>query len=108
PTPPGPGSILGDRGGTATAHFSAMFGPCSSYVAVANLPELRFGGRIPPVPAGSGRNRMASTSPFARDLDRVPANDQPLSPLGFLERSAAVYPDHVAWIHGDRRCTYAE
>jgi fatty-acyl-CoA synthase len=32
----------------------------------------------------------------------------PLTPLAFLERSAAVYPDKVAIAHGDRRITYAE
>ena len=31
-----------------------------------------------------------------------------LTPLRFLERSAAVYPDKVAIVHGDRRMTYRE
>ena len=31
----------------------------------------------------------------------------PLSPLSFLDRSATVYPEKVAIIHGDRRITYA-
>ena len=34
------------------------------------------------------------------DLDKTPANYQPLTPLSFLARSAAVYPDHIAIIHG--------
>ena len=41
------------------------------------------------------------------DLDKTPANYQPLTPLTFLARSAAVYPDHVAIIHGKQRTTYA-
>jgi len=45
---------------------------------------------------------------FDRDLDRVEANYHPLTPLSFLERSAAVYPDKTAVIHGDARYTYAE
>ncbi|WP_349368430.1 acyl-CoA synthetase [Salinarimonas sp.] len=45
---------------------------------------------------------------YDRDLDRNPANHQPLTPLGFLERSAAVFPDHVAIVHGRLRRTYAE
>jgi fatty-acyl-CoA synthase len=45
---------------------------------------------------------------YERDLDRVPANHQPLTPLSFLERSAKVFPDRVACVHGDRRITYRE
>ncbi len=41
------------------------------------------------------------------DLDKNAANYQPLTPLTFLARSAAVYPDHVAIIHGQQRTTYA-
>jgi len=35
------------------------------------------------------------------------ANYSPMSPLRFLERSAAVFPDRTAIIHGDRTYTYA-
>ena len=42
------------------------------------------------------------------DLDRNPANYQPLTPIGFLERAAAVFPDHLAIIHGPMRRSYAE
>ena len=42
------------------------------------------------------------------DLDKTPANYQPLTPLSFLARSASVYPEHTAIIHGKRRTTYAE
>src|SRR5438477_3221 len=42
------------------------------------------------------------------DLDRNPANFQPLTPLTFLERAAAVYPKHTAIIHGPLRRNYAE
>jgi fatty-acyl-CoA synthase len=42
------------------------------------------------------------------DLDRNPANFQPLTPLGFLERAAAVFPAHTAIIHGPLRRSYAE
>ncbi len=50
---------------------------------------------------------MAKT-PYDVDLDRNPANYQPLTPLGFLERAAAVFPDHTAIIHGPMRRSYAE
>ena len=48
------------------------------------------------------------TNPYDIDLDRNPANFQPLTPLMFLERAAAVYPRHTAIIHGPLRRTYAE
>jgi fatty-acyl-CoA synthase len=50
---------------------------------------------------------MAKT-PYDIDLDRNPANFQPLTPLGFLERAAAVFPGHTAIIHGRLRRSYAE
>ncbi|HVZ51091.1 MAG TPA: acyl-CoA synthetase, partial [Pseudolabrys sp.] len=50
---------------------------------------------------------MAKT-PYDIDLDRNPANYQPLTPLGFLERAAAVFPNHTAVIHGPLRRSYAE
>ncbi len=50
---------------------------------------------------------MASTQ-YDVDLDKNPANFQPLTPLSFLRRAAAVFPDHVAIVHGPQRRTYAE
>jgi fatty-acyl-CoA synthase len=50
---------------------------------------------------------MAKT-PYDTDLDRNSANFQPLTPLGFLERAAAVFPAHTAIIHGPLRRSYAE
>jgi len=50
---------------------------------------------------------MAKT-PYDTDLDRNPANFQPLTPLQFLERSAAVFPDHIAIIHGKLKRNYRD
>jgi fatty-acyl-CoA synthase len=50
---------------------------------------------------------MAKT-PYDTDLDRNPANFQPLTPLTLLERAASVFPDHTAIIHGPLRRSYAE
>ena len=47
-------------------------------------------------------------TPYDTDLDRNPANFQPLTPLTFLERAAAVFPDHTAIIHGALRRSYAD
>jgi fatty-acyl-CoA synthase len=49
-----------------------------------------------------------TTSAYDTDLDRNPANHQPLTPLPFLERAASVFPDHIAIIHGPLRRCYAE
>jgi fatty-acyl-CoA synthase len=50
---------------------------------------------------------MAKT-PYDIDLDRNPANFQPLTPLTFLERAASVFPAHTAIIHGKLKRNYAE
>jgi fatty-acyl-CoA synthase len=42
------------------------------------------------------------------DLDKNPANFQPLTPLSFLQRAAAVFPEQVAIVHGPLRRTYTE
>ena len=44
----------------------------------------------------------------ASHLARNPANFAALTPLGFLERAASVYPDKVAVIDGERRITYRQ
>jgi fatty-acyl-CoA synthase len=45
---------------------------------------------------------------YSTDLDKNAANYTPLSPLSFIERAAAVYPEHCAQIHGDLRYSWAE
>ncbi|MEK7737236.1 MAG: AMP-binding protein, partial [Pseudomonadota bacterium] len=47
-------------------------------------------------------------NPYTGGLDKNPANYAPLTPLTFIERSASVYPERVAVIHGRRRYTWAE
>ncbi len=47
-------------------------------------------------------------NPYNTDLDRNPANYQPLTPLTFLERAASVFPNHTAIIHGALRRNYAD
>ncbi len=46
--------------------------------------------------------------PYANGLDAGPANYTPLSPLSFLQRSAAVYPEYVSVVHGDRSYTWGQ
>ncbi|MFL6622760.1 MAG: acyl-CoA synthetase [Sulfurifustis sp.] len=45
---------------------------------------------------------------YDTDLDKNPANYAPLTPISLLHKAAAVYPDHLATIHGERRLTWRE
>src|SRR6266571_7618829 len=47
-----------------------------------------------------------ASSPYETGLDKNRANFVALSPIGFLLRSAAVYPERTAVIHGERRYTW--
>jgi fatty-acyl-CoA synthase len=52
---------------------------------------------------------MASnTAPYEAGLDKNPANFVALSPIGFLLRTAAIYPERIAVIHGERRYTWRQ
>jgi fatty-acyl-CoA synthase len=45
---------------------------------------------------------------YDSDLGQNGANFQPLTPLTFIERAAAVFPERIAIIHGRQHMTYAE
>ena len=49
-----------------------------------------------------------ATNAFESGLDKNAANFTPLSPLTFIERSAATFPSRLAVVHGARRYTWAE
>ena len=49
-----------------------------------------------------------TTTIYDLDLDKNPANFQPLTPLTFLERAAGVHPDRTAIVHGPLRRSYRE
>ncbi len=49
-----------------------------------------------------------TANPYEQNLDRNPANHQPLTPVTFLERAAKVYPNQTAIVHGNARLNYAE
>jgi 3-(methylthio)propionyl---CoA ligase len=51
---------------------------------------------------------MAMANPYDTGLDKTPANYQPLTPLVFLQRAAAVHPGHTAIVHGKTRISYAD
>ena len=70
-----------------------------SRVSVARMPGAR------PV---SHKVARAAHSIYERDLDKTAANYAALTPMQFLERTASVYPDHVALVHGARRQSWSE
>ncbi|TAI64401.1 acyl-CoA synthetase [Bradyrhizobium sp. Leo170] len=50
----------------------------------------------------------AAQNQYNIGLDKTPANYVPLTPLSFLARSAAIYPDHVSTVYEGRSFTWAE
>ena len=51
---------------------------------------------------------MSEVMPFESGLEKNAANFTPLSPLSFLPRAAAVYPEHTSAIHGAQRYRWGE
>jgi fatty-acyl-CoA synthase len=49
-----------------------------------------------------------SANPYDIGLDKNAANYVPLTPIGFLVRSASVYPNRLAVVHGERRYGWRE
>ena len=47
-------------------------------------------------------------NPFEQDLARCAANYAPLTPVSFLDRTAAIWPDHPSVVHGELSYTWAE
>ncbi len=45
---------------------------------------------------------------YDQDLPRTEANFAPLTPLSFIERTAEVYPERLAIVHGELRQTWAQ
>ena len=59
-------------------------------------------------PSVYGRASHPADSIYRQNLDRNDANFAPLTPLSFLERTADIYPDHCAVVHGQTRMNYQE
>jgi len=51
---------------------------------------------------------IPASSPYANGLDRNAANHVPLTPLRFLDRTADVYPERIAIVHGRFRQTWRQ
>src|SRR6201984_3341725 len=50
----------------------------------------------------------AAQNQYSIGLDKTPANYVPLTPLSFLARSAAVYPNHISTVYEGRRFTWSQ
>src|SRR5260370_42079043 len=50
----------------------------------------------------------AKQSQYDIGLDKTPANFVALTPLSFLARTAAIYPDHISTVYEGRVFTWAE
>ena len=54
------------------------------------------------------QSSVKKVGPYSASLDRTEANYASLSPLSFLPKAAATYPNRIAIIHGGQRTTWAE
>ncbi len=91
------------------------------------MPVDRLPGSPPSIaPAGTNRGKFPynralgigrqadgamsrkSSHRYEKDLGKTAANYTPLTPLGFIERAASVFPDHTAVIHGEIERGWAE
>ena len=57
---------------------------------------------------GARGRHMAEHTIYDYALDRNAANHVPLSPLSFIQRTAAIYPDYPAVSYNGVRRTWAE
>ena len=55
-----------------------------------------------------GRENQYNKNQYNIGLDKNAANYVPLTPLSFLARSAAVYPNHTSAVYEGRRFTWSE
>src|SRR4051812_15249691 len=72
---------------------------------IARAPRRR---RIPGARPAPHKAPSLGANIYERDLDKTPANFAMLTPLQFLERTASVYPDKPALVHGPRRQSWSE
>src|SRR6185437_15857474 len=86
----------------------------SSRLVSANLPSqpppcqaARLGATLPSPREACGMKTKAA-GPYDIGLNKNAANFVPLSPIAFLTRTASVYPNRTAVVHGERRYTWRE
>jgi fatty-acyl-CoA synthase len=82
--------------------------PIAKPAAPKPVARVRRRRRIPGARPAPHKAPALPGNIFERDLDKTPANYATLTPLQFLERTASVYPERLALVHGPRRQTWAE
>src|SRR5437762_2267327 len=82
--------------------------PISKPAAPKQVARAPLRRRIPGARPAPHKAPAHPGSIFERDLDKNAANYATLTPLQFLERTASVYPERLALVHGPRRQTWAE
>jgi fatty-acyl-CoA synthase len=79
--------------------------PITHRRSVKSRPSI---GRMPTPRPAPHKAPWQTHNIYERGLERTAANYAALTPLQFIERTASVYPDHLALIHGARRQSWAE
>ena len=51
---------------------------------------------------------LQQTNPKINKLTKNDANYTALTPISFLLRTANIWPERTAWVHGSKKCTYKE
>ncbi len=77
-----------------------------AWLGLPTVSEHHPKGRPPVCDMMEDQAMSQASHPYEAGLDKNAANFVPLTPLGFLVRTAAVYPDRTAVIHGERRYTW--
>jgi fatty-acyl-CoA synthase len=66
------------------------------------------GARLPAARPAPHKAPAINPNIFERDLEKTAANFTSLTPIQFIERSASVFPDRPALVHGPRIQSWAE
>ncbi len=93
---------------TATKKKVAVAKPLARPAPRRSVKSRASVARMPAARPALHKAPLLSRNIYERDLDKTAANYAALTPLQFIERTASVYPDHVALVHGDRRQSWAE
>src|SRR5258708_25491501 len=97
------------RGGARTKNPAGRAGgPSAKPAAPKPIARAPLRRRIPGARPAPHKAPALPGNIYERDLDKTPANYATLTPLQFLERTASVYPERLALVHGPRRQTWAE
>ena len=93
---------------TATKKKVAVAKPLARPAPRRSVKSRASVARMPAARPALHKAPLLSRNIYERDLDKTAANYAALTPLQFIERTASVYPDHMALVHGARRQSWSE